>query len=116
MKTTLGERLAQFIDYKKLSKADFARQIGSTAQKLNYWISQNIIPLEYQQKMLIEFPDCNMNWLLSGDEKYQMLIEQPEGHTAEPATPYQTPQELLNAAITMLERIKKEQAGDKKGG
>lgn len=72
MKTTLAERLREFIIYTGLTDKDFAMRFGASKQEISNWTRGVRMNLGKMGDMLEAFPELNGHWLLGGHS--EMLI------------------------------------------
>lgn len=65
MKDTVKERLIKYLKYKNISNSEFGRIIGVSNAYVTS-IRKSIQP-EKIQSISLNFPDLNINWLLTGE-------------------------------------------------
>lgn len=61
MKST-KDRLREYVKYKKITAADFARRIGKTKSYISSLAGSIAVETAFQ--MMQEFPDLNMSWVM----------------------------------------------------
>lgn len=77
METTIRERLIRFIKYKNITQKKFEQIVGASNGYVN-----NIkmgIGTNKLEKILLQFPELNKTWLLTGEG--EMLLPQKESTT-----------------------------------
>ena len=75
----MSQRLEEFLKFKNLTKAEFARLIGQPQPTLVWQIKNDKISNDFIAKILDCFTDVNRDWLMYGDG--QMFYENPNNVT-----------------------------------
>lgn len=72
------DRLIQYLKYKRVSNSEFGRRIGVS----NAYVSAIRKSIQPEKIALIakEFPDLNINWLLTGEGEMLRTVEMPPVH------------------------------------
>lgn len=85
-----GKRLLEFMARKNIkSRSSFARIVGVSSSSINeiVWnfkeIKENL-----QSKILVAFPDIDMNWLISGKSTELLTVDFNKTNVSEPETNY----------------------------
>ena len=74
----MKERIKQFMDYKTLSAAELADQIGVQRSNVSHVLSgRNNPSSSFLEKLLLTFPELDARWLIVGEG--QMLKESTPG-------------------------------------
>lgn len=76
MLSTVKERLTQYLKVKKISKSAFGRAIGASSAFVTS--IQKTIGAEKIQSIALNYPDLNIEWLLTGEG---VMIKTQSGHT-----------------------------------
>lgn len=67
VKTTINQRIIFLREAKGLSQAEFAKVLQVFPQQINHYEKSKASPaFKFLQKVLIVWPEVNMNWLISG--------------------------------------------------
>ena len=105
MNSTIGQRLKEFIEYKRMEHVDFARSVGAPKQTLNHWLNNQSITVHWLTKIVQEYPELNIYWLLIGTG--EMINPSKENHIVkkviEPV--YKSNEDALLQKISLLEEI-----------
>lgn len=65
---TFGRRLAEFRDKQRLSQNELARLTATTQQSVyNYESDRSLPKIDFLIKLVIQFPELSIKWLLLGD-------------------------------------------------
>ena len=64
MESSVKQRLINFLDYKRISKAEFSRKLGVSSSYIGA-MRKSIQP-DKVERIAILFPDLNIQWLLTG--------------------------------------------------
>lgn len=78
METTVKQRLESFLMFKKISKSEFGRVIGVSSAYISS-MRKSIQP-DKVESIALNFPELNINWLLTGNG--QMLAEKEEKYSS----------------------------------
>lgn len=117
MESKLGDRLQAFIDYKKMSNVDFAKSIGTSKQKIDYWKNTNAMTGDWIMKLIDKYVELNPRWLLLGTGNMLEEIPTTNENTAnEPGTGYSGSDENLQRRIKLLEALLYDELGKKQKG
>ena len=87
------DRLKQFIDYKALSERKFSQKISPSA---TYFTSTKTIGSDKLEKIAEEFPELNMDWVITG--RGEMLYKEHENAAEWKEKYYQ----LLDMKVTLV--------------
>jgi hypothetical protein len=105
MNSTIGTRLKEFIEFKKMEQVDFARSVGAPKQTLNHWLNNQSITVHWLTTIVQEYPELNIYWLLIGTG--EMINPSKENYTVkmvlEPV--YKSNEDVLLQKISLLEEI-----------
>lgn len=111
---SIGKRLSQFIDYKKVSFREFDKKcdIGNGYSKkiIN---GDNSPSLNIVDKVIHAYPELSKNWLLTGEGKMirsnvYLELEKPISIVSEPSTPYNpTNEEAARSLIDLSKEFAK---------
>lgn len=71
---SVKERIIEYLDYKKISKSEFGREIGVSSAYISS-MRKSFQP-DKIQSIASKYPDLDINWLLTG--KGSMLKEEPK--------------------------------------
>lgn len=64
---SINQRIAEFIDLKKLNPPEIYKELGVSRQVFFGWINSGLaIPLKQVQKFVSMYPELNARWLLVG--------------------------------------------------
>ena len=75
----IAKRLEKFIQIKKLSKSAFAQKIGIQRSTLAHFFSgRNKPSSDFFLKIKETYPDLDLNWLISGKNRYTFEKKQPK--------------------------------------
>jgi len=75
----IAKRLKKFIQIKKLSKSAFAQKIGIQRSTLAHFFSgRNKPSSDFFLKIKETYPDLDLNWLISGKNRYTIEKKQPK--------------------------------------
>lgn len=76
MKTSVNQRLENFIDSKKISNVEFGELIGESKYTINNWFKKGVkIPIPTLTNILNAFPDLDARWLLTGTGEMSQKIK-----------------------------------------
>ena len=103
METTIGERLTEFMKYKKLGPAEFGRNFGADRKEVNNWQSGTKITVKWVAEISKAFPDLNLHWLLIGEPHKMLNHKDVTGYESRAHENMKTPAELLREALKQLE-------------
>ena len=68
MKTTVNQRLALFLESRKISQADYRLVVGVRKQQVSDWLTFKIdVPDKHIFKTIEMYPELNARWLLTGE-------------------------------------------------
>lgn len=68
MNVFINQRVKDYIDYREIKPADFAREIGLNSDRISKWFTKKEkIPAEHLITILQKYKDINARWLLTGD-------------------------------------------------
>jgi transcriptional regulator with XRE-family HTH domain len=82
----MRERLKQFMDYKMLNAAELADQIGVQRSSVSHVINgRNNPSSSFIEKLLLNYPDLNARWLITGEGK--MLQSDKDIQPVRPESP-----------------------------
>jgi hypothetical protein len=82
--TPIKERILQFVDYKELNKEIFFKKIDTASTNFRGKGAKSDLGSDKIVKILTEFPEINMEWLLTG--KGEMLKNEMPASPAPPET------------------------------
>jgi hypothetical protein len=105
MNSTIGQRLKEFIEYKRMEQVDFARSVGAPKQTLNHWLNNQSITVHWLTTIIQEYPDLNIYWLLLGTGDMINVSNgiKPVEKTSAPI--YKSNEDILLQRISLLEEI-----------
>ena len=105
MNSTIGTRLKEFIEFKKMEQVDFARSVGAPKQTLNHWLNNQSITVHWLTTIVQEYPELNIYWLLLGTG--DMINRSKENYAVEKVTRpvYKSNEDVLLQRISLLEEI-----------
>lgn len=66
MEKTITERLEKFIEYKKLSMAQFGKPFRASRQEIHNWCSGTKMNVYRISEMIEAYPELNLNWFVTG--------------------------------------------------
>jgi len=99
-----AERLKKVMDYYQLSSAAFADRIKVQRSSISHLLSgRNKPSLDFVVKVLDEFPDIELYWLLNGKGKFPKEIETTNKKDSEDNV--QTILADTNTIVSEIERI-----------
>jgi len=68
MKTTINNRLKEYIELNNINPPDFYHKVGASRMEYFSWMNESRpIPLRYLLAILNFYPNLNARWLLLGD-------------------------------------------------
>jgi transcriptional regulator with XRE-family HTH domain len=105
MNSTIGQRLKDFIEFKKMEQVDFARSVGAPKQTLNHWLNNQSITVHWLTTIIQEYPDLNIYWLLLGKGDMLNVSNGIKTVEKESAPVYKSNEDLLLQRISLLEEI-----------
>jgi len=77
-KVEFSERLQEIIDFNNLSASSFADRIGVQRSSISHILSlRNKPSLDFILKVIKEYPDVELYWLLNGKGSYPSIPETP---------------------------------------
>jgi len=98
------ERIKQFIDFKQLSERKFSKKISPSE---TYFTSTKTIGSDKLEKIAENFPELNMDWVITG--RGEMIIKEeqitdPLPVAAEHQAEYKTKLDLLQDEVIILQK------------
>jgi len=105
MNSTIGQRLKEFIEYKKMEQVDFAKSVGAPKQTLNHWLNNHSITVHWLTTIIQEYPELNIYWLLLGTGNMINLSNGSNTVEKVPAPVYKSNEDVLLQRISLLEEI-----------
>ena len=78
MEATVKQRLIDYLAFKRVSKAEFGRAIGVSSSYVTSM--RNSISPDKIKSIALNYPDLNIQWLLTGDG--EMMIDESVGRGA----------------------------------
>jgi hypothetical protein len=109
MKTTLGVRLKDFINYKKIKNLEFAAAVSATQQEVTNWSNGRGLAVNRLVDILKSYPDLNARWLLTGQgEMINGMQGEIQELVQEPPSTYETRCRLCDEKekrIAILEKL-----------
>lgn len=95
MENTVKERLIKYLEEKRISKSEFGRAIGVSSAYVSS-IRESISP-DKIQSIALNYPDLNIQWLLTGDGPMILMPGWRSSHDA----PSESEQDVISAGQLM---------------
>lgn len=105
MNSTIGQRLKEFIEYKRMEQVDFARSVGAPKQTLNHWFNNQSITVHWLTTIIQKYPELNIYWLLLGTGEMLNVSNGINKVEKASAPIYKSNEDVLLERISLLEEI-----------
>lgn len=104
-----NERVLKIVEEEGMTYSDFARRIGVTKHLVSNWKNKNqTVPDKYLVSIIMEFPDVNARWLVTGsagNESEEKERETFEQYRERFEKSYKDTIKLLQSSVQDKERI-----------
>jgi transcriptional regulator with XRE-family HTH domain len=113
MKSTINQRIKEYLERKKITAETFGKPIGVSRQAVSQWMSNMNGPNASTIIKIIEiYPDINARWLITGNFSYENenILNEPieEYKKIEKCSKCEVNERLIKSLSEQIEGLKRE--------